>query len=107
MENLHLLCGETEWKIFPHQVSWKKISMFNFGTYWPDKGRVPPQKGLFAYLIKQYELKENKAKLIEESQSTLKRVMNPASHASTIPFFGAELKDAIAAVKKLKIYLSD
>ena len=65
------------------------------------------KKELFAYLVKQYELKENKAQLIEEIQSTLKRVMNPASHASTIPFFGAELKDAIAAVKKLKIHLSE
>lgn len=60
---------------------------------------------LIAYLIKQYELKDDKAKLIEETQDTLKRIMNPASHASLVPLYESELKDAIAGVQKLKEYL--
>jgi len=61
---------------------------------------------LIAYLIKQYELNENKSRLIEETQDVLKRVMNPASHASLVPLYEAELKDAINGVKKLQEYLN-
>ena len=71
-----------------------------------EKGRLTGlQKELIAYLVKQYELKENKARLIEETQDTLKRIMNPASHATLIPLYESELKNAIAGVRKLKEYL--
>ena len=63
------------------------------------------QKELTRYLIKQYELKENKARLIEETQDTLRRIMNPASHAALIPLYESELRNAIAGVRKLKEYL--
>lgn len=61
---------------------------------------------LIAYLIKQYELNENKSKLIEETQDILKRVMNPASHASLVPLYEAELKEAITGVKQLQEHLN-
>jgi hypothetical protein len=57
---------------------------------------------LSRYFIKQYELKDDKEKLLEEIQDTLKRVMNPAAHAGFTPLYEAELKKAIDDVKKLK-----
>ena len=39
---------------------------------------------LIAYLIKHYELKGNKARLIEETQDTLKRIMPPAPHNTLV-----------------------
>jgi len=71
-----------------------------------EKGRLTGLKNeLIAYLIKQYELKENKAKLVKEIQDILKRIMNPASHASLVPLYESELKNAISGVQKLKEYL--
>ena len=68
-----------------------------------EKGRLTGlQRELIAYLIKQYELKDDKARLIEETQDTLKRIMNPASHAALVPLYESELKNAIAGVRKLK-----
>lgn len=61
---------------------------------------------LIVYLIKQYELNENKSKLIEATQNILKRVMNPASHASLVPLYEAELKEAITGVKQLQEHLN-
>ncbi len=61
---------------------------------------------LISYLIKQYELKDNKEKLIAEIQDILQRIMNPASHSSLVPLYESELKNAISGVKKLKEYLS-
>ncbi len=61
---------------------------------------------LVTYLIKQYELKDDHARLIEETQDILKRIMNPASHASLVPLYESELKDAISGVQKLKEYLN-
>ncbi|EFK07332.1 conserved hypothetical protein [delta proteobacterium NaphS2] len=72
------------------------------------KGRLTGlRKELIAYLIKQYELKENKARLIEETQDVLKRIMNPASHVALVPLYESELKNAIVGVQKLKEYLDD
>lgn len=71
-----------------------------------EKGRLTGlQRELVAYLIKQYELKDDKARLIEETQDTLKRIMNPASHSALVPLYESELKNAIARVQKLKEYL--
>jgi recombinational DNA repair ATPase RecF len=71
-----------------------------------EKSRLTGLKNeLFAYLIKQYELKDNKAKLIEDTQDILKRIMNPASHSSLVPLYESELKDAIKSVKALKKHL--
>jgi len=68
-----------------------------------EKGRLTGLKNeLISYLIKQYELKDRKAKLIEDSQDTLKRIMNPASHAALIPLYESELRDAILGVQELK-----
>ncbi len=64
------------------------------------------KKELIAYLVKQYELKDSKSKLIEETQDILKRVMNPASHASLVSLYESELNDAIDGVKKLREYLN-
>ena len=72
-----------------------------------EKGRLTGlQRELITYLIKQYELKDNKVRLIEETQDTLKRIMNPASHAALVPLYESELKNAIAGVQKLKEYLN-
>jgi len=71
------------------------------------KGRLTGLKNeLIAYLIKQYELNNNKAKLIEETQDILQRIMNPASHSSLVPLYESELKNAILGVQKLKDYLN-
>ncbi|MCK5680410.1 hypothetical protein KAI46_06315, partial [bacterium] len=71
-----------------------------------EKGKLTGLKNeLIAYFIKQYELKNNKAKLIEETQDILQRIMNPASHSSLIPLYESELRDAISGVQKLKEYL--
>ena len=68
-----------------------------------EKGRLTALKNeLIAYLIKQYELKDDKIKLIEETQEILKRIMNPASHALLVPLYESELKNAISGVQKLK-----
>jgi len=68
-----------------------------------EKGRLTALNNeLIAYLIKQYELKDDKIKLIEETQEILKRIMNPASHASLVPLYESELKNAISGVQKLK-----
>ncbi|MBU1060546.1 MAG: ATP-binding protein [Proteobacteria bacterium] len=87
----------------------KKLATdFNIdGSLEPDeKGQLRGlQKELIAYLIKQYELKENIGKLIEDLQSTLKRIMNPASHSSFTPLYESELKDALIGVQKLKQHL--
>lgn len=61
---------------------------------------------LNAYLIKQYEVNENKSRIIEETQDLLKRVMNPASHASLVPLYESELQDAITGVQQLQEYLN-
>ncbi len=82
--------------------------------YSKDTSLEPNQKGqltaikkeLIAYLVKQYELKENKTKLIEDMQDTLKRIMNPASHSSMVPLYQSELKAALAGVKRLKKHLN-
>jgi len=72
------------------------------------KGRLTGLKNeLISYIIKQYELKDNKAKLIEETQDILQRIMNPASHSSLIPLYEFELKNAISGVQKLKEYLNE
>ena len=71
-----------------------------------EKGRLKGLKNeLFRYLIKQYELKDDKTRLIEEIQDTLKRVMNPAAHAGFTPLYRAELQRAIDGVVKLKEHL--
>ena len=68
-----------------------------------DKGKLTGlKKELVAYLIKQYELQENHTKLVEDTQDILKRVMNPSSHSSLIPFYGSEMEEAIAGIIKLK-----
>ena len=51
-------------------------------------------------------INNNKSKLIEETQGILKRIMNPASHASLIPLYESELTEAIAGVKQLQEYLN-
>ena len=89
----------------------KKLST-DFET---DDDLTPEQKGrlrgikseLSRYFIKQYELKDDKARLIEEIQDVLKRVMNPAAHAGFSPLYEAELRKAIEGVKKLKEHLTE
>lgn len=59
-----------------------------------------------SYLIKQYKLRENKERLIEDIQDILKRIMNPASHSTLVPLYESELQEAIVGVQKLKEYLN-
>lgn len=72
-----------------------------------EKGRLMGlKKELISYLIKQYEIRDNKSMLIEETKDVLKRVMNPASHHTLAPLYEAELREAIAGVKRLQEYLN-
>ena len=69
------------------------------------KGKLTGLKNeLIRYTIKQYELKDNKVKLVEDIQGILKRILNPASHHLLIPLYESELKKAIEGVQKLKEY---
>ena len=63
------------------------------------------KKELNGFLYKQYEVKEEKEKIFTEVKTMLDRIMNPASHASGEAMYSKELEDAIATVKKLKIFL--
>lgn len=60
------------------------------------------KKHLFEYLIKQYEVAENKDRLFEEMRVILDRIMNPASHASAEAMYDRELQNAITKVHELK-----
>lgn len=60
------------------------------------------RKHLFEYLIKQYEVKNEKDKLFEEIKVILDRIMNPASHASGEAMYDSELQNAITKVHELK-----
>jgi hypothetical protein len=62
---------------------------------------------LFQYLIKQYEVKENKDKLFDEIKTILDRIMNPASHASGEAMYDRELQNAISRVHELKRLLDE
>ena len=57
---------------------------------------------LFEYLIKQYEVKNEKDKLFEEIKVILDRIMNPASHASGEAMYDRELQNAISKVHELR-----
>lgn len=65
------------------------------------------RKHLFEYLIKQYEVKENKDKLFDEIKTILDRIMNPASHASGEAMYDRELQNAITKVHELKRLLEE
>jgi len=65
------------------------------------------KKHLFEYLIKQYEVKNEKDKLFEEIKVILDRIMNPASHASGEAMYDRELQNAITKVHKLKKLLGE
>lgn len=65
------------------------------------------KKHLFEYLIKQYEVKNEKDKLFEEIKVILDRIMNPASHASGEAMYDRELQNAITKVHKLKELLGE
>lgn len=70
------------------------------------KGRLRNlQKSLKKYLIKQYEVRDEKEKLFIELRTILDRIMNPASHASGESMYAQELEDAIEKVKQLKAVL--
>lgn len=60
------------------------------------------KKHLFEYLVKQYEVKEQKDKLFEDIRVILDRIMNPASHASGEAMYDRELQNAITKVHELK-----
>jgi len=54
------------------------------------------------YLVNQFELNDRTERILHETKDILKRIMNPASHASLVPLYEAELKKAIDGVKELK-----
>ena len=80
-----------------------------------DTTLTPAQKGqlkglkndLLNYLIRQYEMKESKGKIIEETKDILIRIMNPASHASFVPLYEEELRKAINGVKQLSDFFEE
>jgi hypothetical protein len=60
------------------------------------------KKHLFEYLVKQYEVKEQKDKIFADIKIILDRIMNPASHASGEAMYDRELQNAITRVHDLK-----
>ncbi|MEM6846280.1 MAG: hypothetical protein AAF632_28975 [Bacteroidota bacterium] len=72
-----------------------------------EKGRLRAlERELFQYLIKQYELRDDKERMLREIKDILQRIMNPAAHASSIPIYEEELRSALENVKKLKELLN-
>lgn len=63
------------------------------------------KRELFRYLYKQYEVQEEKEKILNETKDILDRVMNPASHAGEAPLYEEELREAIEGVQQLKSFL--
>lgn len=73
-----------------------------------EKGKLRSLKNnLIDYLIDQVNFNNNSERLILETKDILKRIMNPASHASLVPIYEAELKNAIAGVTALKAILNE
>jgi len=71
------------------------------------KGRLRGLRNdLVKYLVKQSQIKQDREKIINEMKDILKRIMNPASHASLVPLYEGELKKAIEAVKQLQEILN-
>jgi len=57
------------------------------------------------YLVEQLELNDRSERILNETKDILKRIMNPASHASLVPLYESELKKAIDGVNELKTIL--
>jgi hypothetical protein len=71
------------------------------------KGRLRGLRNdLVKYLVKQSQIKQDRESIINEMKDILKRIMNPASHASLVPLYEGELKKAIEGVKRLKELLN-
>lgn len=71
------------------------------------KGRLRGLRNdLVQYLVKQSQIEEDKEKTINDMKDILKRIMNPASHASIVPLYEGELKKAIEGVRRLKEILN-
>ena len=71
------------------------------------KGRLRGlRNNLVKYLVKQSQIKQDKESIINEMKDILKRIMNPASHASLVPLYEGELRKAIEGVSRLKEILN-
>ncbi len=81
----------------------------NDGTLQPvDIGKLRGIRTQYTnYLITQLELNDRSERILNETKDILKRIMNPASHASLIPLYEAELKKAIDGVIELKTILEN
>ena len=71
------------------------------------KGRLRRLRNdLVKYLVKQSQIKQDKERIINEMKDILKRIKNPASHASLVPLYEGELRKAIEGVRRLKEILN-
>jgi hypothetical protein len=71
-----------------------------------EKGKLMGLRRDFVrYLIKKEEFQNDSERLITETKDVLKRIMNPASHASLVPIYEGELRKAIYGVQELKAIL--
>lgn len=79
----------------------------NDGTLQPaDIGKLRGIRTQYTnYLVEQLELNDRSERILNETKDILKRIMNPASHASLVPLYEAELKKAIDGVNELKTIL--
>ena len=66
------------------------------------KNEENPVYKLRRNMVIQLELNDRSERILNETKDILKRIMNPASHASLIPLYEAELKKAIDGVIELK-----
>ena len=72
-----------------------------------EKGKLRTLRNdLVKYLVKQSQINKDKERIIEEMKDVLKRIMNPASHASLVPLYEGELRKAIEGVRRLKDILN-
>lgn len=72
------------------------------------KGRLRGLRNdLVKYLVKQSQIRQHKETIINEMKDILKRIMNPASHASLVPLYEGELSKAIEGVRRLKEILTE
>ena len=64
------------------------------------------QNDLVKYLVRQSQIQQDNERIMNEMKDILKRIMNPASHASLVPLYEGELRKAIDGVTRLKEILN-
>ena len=63
------------------------------------------KKGLFQFVIQETQNVTKLGNLLVELDQIKDRILNPASHSSSISYYSSEINDAIDKVKELRILI--